>query len=277
MKSKLIMLEGIPGSGKTTTSKYISNLLNAKEINNDLYIEGHLDHPADYEGIACVTEKQYRDIASKYKEHATVIDSIVDRGVNNIYLIPYLKYKKLIPKALLKAVEQYDVYNLPNELYCQLLLYRWKSFAHNAKKESKISIFDCAFLQNPINTLLARDDLPISEIKRFIVELADTIIDLNPVIIYYYQDNIEESVKNIKAKRSTEWFEHAIWYYTKQQFGQSRNLNGLEGVIHYLEERKQVELEIVNNLTIAKLRLNNSLFNWESSYKQIRTFIETKL
>ncbi|MFS1511475.1 hypothetical protein VQL36_03415 [Chengkuizengella sp. SCS-71B] len=276
MNTKLIMLEGIPGSGKTTTSQYISNLLNEKELYNDLYIEGDTDHPADFEGIACLTENQYIEILSKYTEHENCIETITDRG-KNIYVFAYMKYKEFIPNSLLKAVEQYDVYNLPNELYCQLLLDRWKSFSDNAKNDSKITIFDCAFLQNPINTLLARDDLPVSEIKRFIFKLADIIKELNPVIIYYYQDNIKESVKNIKSKRSTEWFEHSTWYYTKQKFGQSRNLNGLEGVINYLEKRKQVELEIVNKLTINKLLLNNSSFDWKSIYKEIRIFIETKL
>ncbi|MDP5272946.1 hypothetical protein [Chengkuizengella axinellae] len=278
MKTKLIMLEGIPGSGKTTTSQYISELLSEKELYNDLYIEGNINHPADFEGIACLTENQYREILSKYTEFADIIESISDKGVNNnIYEITYMKYKDVIPNSLLRALEQYDVYHLPNELYCQLLLERWESFSDNAKKESKITIFDCAFLQNPINTLLARDDLPVSDIKRFIFKLADIIKDLNPVIIYYYQDNIGESVKKIKSKRSTEWFERSIWYYTKQKFGEVRNLNGLEGVIHYLEIRKQVELEIVNSLTIDKLLLNNSSFDWESMYKEIRTFMETKL
>lgn len=59
MKTKLIMVEGLPGFGKSTTSRMIYDILTERNIEARLVLEGDVDHPADYEGTACVTEEEF--------------------------------------------------------------------------------------------------------------------------------------------------------------------------------------------------------------------------
>jgi thymidylate kinase len=47
MKNKLILVEGFPGSGKTTTAKQIHKVMSKKGIPCMLFNEGNVDHPAD--------------------------------------------------------------------------------------------------------------------------------------------------------------------------------------------------------------------------------------
>jgi thymidylate kinase len=52
MNTKLILIEGLPGSGKSTTAGMAAEILKQKGIETNLFLEGNLDHPADYDGVA---------------------------------------------------------------------------------------------------------------------------------------------------------------------------------------------------------------------------------
>jgi adenylylsulfate kinase-like enzyme len=44
-QSKLILVEGVPGSGKTTMAEFVHQWLDRNGIRSRLYGEGSLDHP----------------------------------------------------------------------------------------------------------------------------------------------------------------------------------------------------------------------------------------
>ena len=58
--SRLILVEGIPGSGKTSTATFIQKWLDEHGFANRLYLEGDLDHPADYELVAYFPRAEYQ-------------------------------------------------------------------------------------------------------------------------------------------------------------------------------------------------------------------------
>lgn len=45
IRTKLIIVDGLPGSGKSTTAKYIKTLLDNNGISNCFYEEGNFAHP----------------------------------------------------------------------------------------------------------------------------------------------------------------------------------------------------------------------------------------
>ncbi len=49
---KLVLVEGIPGPGKTTTATFVKRLLDRHDVPSRLFCEGDLDHPADFESVA---------------------------------------------------------------------------------------------------------------------------------------------------------------------------------------------------------------------------------
>jgi len=44
MRTKLVIVEGLPGSGKTTTASAIHEVLTNNYISSELFLEGNLDH-----------------------------------------------------------------------------------------------------------------------------------------------------------------------------------------------------------------------------------------
>lgn len=45
--------------------------------------------------------------------------------------------------------------------------------------------------------------------------------------------------------------------------GKHNNLNGFDGLIRYFEKRQEIELKIIENLSIDNLIVNNQNYNWK--------------
>lgn len=54
MARRLILIEGLPGSGKSTVAEMVSEILKGQGKEVQLFQEGNLDHPADYEGVSFI-------------------------------------------------------------------------------------------------------------------------------------------------------------------------------------------------------------------------------
>ncbi|WP_235218458.1 hypothetical protein [Paenibacillus sp. FSL R7-269] len=54
---KLVLVEGLPGYGKSTTAQLVYEILTEMNVSAQLVLEGNLDHPADYDGVACLTKQ----------------------------------------------------------------------------------------------------------------------------------------------------------------------------------------------------------------------------
>ena len=61
MKNRLILVEGIPGSGKSTISKKIRDFLVSKGLDVVLYNEGDL-HPTDMAWNALLSKEEYDNV-----------------------------------------------------------------------------------------------------------------------------------------------------------------------------------------------------------------------
>jgi hypothetical protein len=266
--NKLYIFEGIPGSGKTTTASWLTEFLTDNGQNAHLFLEGNPDHLADFESVACLTKSQLNELE---KEYPIIRKIAIEK--QNWFFISYTPFKENNP-SLHKILQNYDVYELPVETFCEVALMRWQEFSERVESENKVYILECCFLQNPFTFLLAKHNVSKELIFNHVNKIAKIIAKINPVIFYFEQDNIRESINRVRSERSVEWFEFLTWYYTEQGYGKSHGLKGEKGVIHFLEERKILEKELLGQLKIKSLILNNSEFNWEKCKDLIQSDLQ---
>jgi hypothetical protein len=254
---KVYIVEGIPGSGKTTTANWLAQKLSdlGKDVN--LFLEGNPNHPADFESVACLTEQQLVVVERDFPD----IRNLVELKGN----WSFIPYASLVDKneELFKVLQRFDVYELSVEDFCEVTWMKWQEFAENAEANEKVYVLECCFLQNPFTFLLAKHNESQEFIFNHIGKIAKVIAKLDPVILYFEQDNMKESLDRVRKERSKEWFEFLTWYYTEQAFGQARGLEGESGVLQFLEKRKKLEKEILSQLPLKSILLNNSQFNWD--------------
>ena len=278
-KNRLILVEGIPGSGKTTISNKIKEFLIEKGQKVVLYNEGEL-HPADMAWNALLPLEEYKELIEKNKEHEDVISS------NTIFEENYaiVAYTKLgfRPKEneIMEIFENHEVYGgkVSLDVFKQIHLRRWKRFNEDMKpQKDQITIFECAFLQNHIGEIVGDQNITDEEfIKGYFRKLIDTVKDLNPKLIYLNQESVEETISRVAKERISDdkqkypdWIDIVIDYYQNCKYGKKNNLKGYNSVITFLEKRKQLEQKVINDLAVDKVVINNLNYDWDNVTKEV--------
>jgi hypothetical protein len=276
MNTKLILVEGIPGSGKTTTAQFIRNWCNQQGIVSRLYLEGDWNHPADFESVACLDQPQYAALLTRYPAHQAFLEQhVVVNGLD--YFFSYRKlqheYGQHLPDALFTELAGYEVYELALEKYKRLILKRWTNFVAQTSPTNEVYIFECCFFQNLLTMLIGRhnDDIPAA--KAYVAHLAALIAPLQPALIYLHPGAVQATLERVAETRPQTWKDFLIAYFTGQGYGMAHGWPGFEGVIKFYELRQAIELELFEQLPWHKLLINNAHGDWPQHYQTICHFL----
>lgn len=277
MKPKLILVEGLPGSGKSTTAGLIHEILTDQQVSAELYMEGNSNHPADYEGVAYFTEEDFEDLLTENGSLSKVLQeqAIIKRGRR---LLPYMKIKNelgsSLPDELFAAISKKDVYELPLEENIAVISESWEEFAKQAAAEEKVYIFECCFIQNPVTVGMikygASDEATIDYVKK----LAEAVEALNPLLVYVKQEDLEKSFRKAVTERSEDWLNGFVHYYMSQGYGLEKGLTGLDGTIEALKARQELEYRILDHLPMTAYILNNSQFDFEKHIENLKEVLK---
>ena len=280
-QSKLILLEGVPGAGKSTMGLRLQDFLEKQGITTRFWREGDFDHPADFEGIACLSASGYQNFLSRYPDLAGFCaENLVIRGAD--HLLSYRKlqhnHPQLMPQALVDELSHFDVYDgLPMSEYCRLSLERWQDFQQATKDSDTVTLLECCLLQNPLTVLLARHDAGLETVRRQVLAIAEMIRDLNPLVVYMSPQNVGAALEHVHAERPKEWADFVIGYLTRQAYGQNHHLVGFEGVIYFYEMRQKLEIEILRGLPLESVLVEHAVRNWERCNSEVVNFVGAHL
>lgn len=264
MKTKLILVEGLPGSGKSTTAGVIHEILTENQVSAELYMEGNLDHPADYEGVAYFKEEEFEDLLKESGSLSRVFQEWVTVKRKR-RLLPYMKIKHELgdgfPDELFAVISKKDVYELSLEENIAVIAESWEEFAKQAAEEEKVYIFECCFIQNPVTVGMVKYGASEDRTIKYVNRLAEAVESLNPLLVYVKQDDLEKSFRKAVSERPSDWINGFVRYYTSQGYGLVNGLSGLEGTIDILQARQELEYKILEQLPITTYILNNSQFD----------------
>lgn len=270
MQPKLIFIEGLPGFGKSTTAQLIYDILAESGTKAQLFLEGNLDHPADYDGVACLTKAEYDELLGMWADSRHVLSPRTTVHDSH-YLVEYRKilneHSSRVPKEGTDIFARNDVYELSFAQNRELITARWRQFAEKALQGADTYVFDCCFIQNPVTMGMIKHGAAEEDIISYTLELEAITAGLNPLLIYIEQDDLEHSFRKAVRERPLEWSEGFIEYYTKQGYGFKQGHEGLEGTLKVLEARLKLEEIIYNRINMHKIKVNNSSYDLPA-YKQ---------
>ena len=253
---KLIIVEGLPCSGKSTVSKHIADVLGMEFTD-----EGSGDHPADYEFHAFLSENELAEFQPDEQE---LILAAAKKRCGG-YIVPIGSFcGDLFDRLLTHKI--YDF--LPWETEKPLMLDKWRSFTESAASSAG-HVFNCVFLQNPMCETMMRFGFNSSVSEGYIREIYDIIRPLKPFVVYLKTDNIAAEVKRAVPERGEEWLNGVIDYHCGGEYGKSLMLSGFEGYVSALEERQRRELAILGHLGIDSIVIENFKNDSQKAYDEI--------
>lgn len=266
MNHQLYIVEGLPCSGKSGTSKYIADILKSNGFHTQYYDEGDINHPADYEFHSYLTTEELNKLD---KEEINTIKEISVRKLDG-YIVPLHEVKG----DLFDKVIQYKIYDhLPWDIEKKVMLDRWSEFVASIINKDEKYVLNCCFLQNSLCETMMRFNFPYEVIKDYIQEIYNRIKSLNPVIIYLKTSDIKERIEEVSKEREMEWLHSVIDYHTSWGYGKENDLVGFDGYIACLSKRQEVELRILNELPLQKIIIDNPYDNWDDVHALLKQYI----
>lgn len=195
MNYKLILIEGLPGTGKTTLSEKIFKLLTEQGVQTELLLEESKKNPSNFFNITGIPKNYFKGFLNEIP--------VLTKTKNYVFL-NLEDYKGEFTSQL----QRYDVGNEFNKFisvqeYARCTLEWWQNWVQENTNESVI-ILDSAFMQCPINEMIFRKASD-SEIKAYIQAISKIIKSLNPVCIYLRRENAEISISFAKFVKGEQW------------------------------------------------------------------------
>ena len=120
-----MIVEGIPGSGKSTTAHFMKEHLEKEGFKVKLFQEGDTSHPADYESTACLNEGQFNAILERFPDHRESIKESAKKKGDH-YFISYRHFLDTAP-SVVECLASYDVYELDLDTFEEVSYKNWTS------------------------------------------------------------------------------------------------------------------------------------------------------
>ncbi|MEG0774998.1 hypothetical protein [Clostridium sp.] len=276
--SKLIIVEGLPGSGKSTIAQFIAHQLQRNNEEAQWYYEVGLQHPLEFSSEACLSEKENYELLNRYSEFRSILETEGHKRYNR-YFYKYVeiqrKYKDTLPEILIEELETFDIENGNVNNYMELKAKKWNEYIENKNSSQEITVIESSFFQGPIVTMLLEDKSK-TEIKNYVGELLDIVKGSKPTLIYFYQKDIEAFIRRMFNLRGSGFTDYIIDMICKSSYGKKRKLKGIEGAISFFTEYRNIGDELYSEFNISKVAIENSQGQWENYKEEILKIIDVE-
>ncbi len=222
VETKLIIIEGIMGSGKTTTGRYLANQLTRQQLEGEFIREDFYPHP-----VLLITDLPHP-------------------------FAPWL--------------------DLGIDTYIEQSLTKWRRFVASAATSTSITILDGRLFHGDMTNLLMMA-APSYQICQYVLEFGESIRPLHPLLIYFYQAEVEKAMRKVFAARGSKWEAYQVNWKCASPYCRQQGWNDLDGLIEFYKVYRGLTDQIFEQLTIRKLTIENSAADWDSYYRQIFEFI----
>jgi hypothetical protein len=280
MNHRLIIVEGIPGSGKTTIAKKVAAWLNQHNLKATCYNESDF-HPADLSWIAVLTADEYENLLNKWSAYTEQIQAQAWQEADQI-LVTYSNVEVSCKEdeTLYDDFAPYEVYDGNWSLadFTAIHLERWQRFANQAQQEDHIAVFECAWLQNHVNELMMFHNKSQEEMLHHLQRLWDIVAALDPLVIYLQPEDVTDSIAKVSAARVNKqgepvWRDRVIDVVCQSPFGKAHQLQGMAGMTEYFRIRNQVELQMLKQLPASAHIFTRSGDDWQALWQQVENLL----
>lgn len=245
---KHVFIEGIQGSGKSTLAQAIHEYQPAFRICR----EGDYA-PVELAWCTWMTKEEYEEALERYASIQEVIRQHTTREGDH-YIVTYTRIITDMP-GFHKDMERYEIYNGRKSLteLEEIVLSRYRQFRIDPQFRDDRYLFECAFMQNIIEDLILFQQCSDDEIIEFYRRLFAEVEKEKFLLVYLYEENLEESIGNIRKERSDAqgnelWYQLMMEFLISCPYGRTKGYKDFTDLVAHLRHRQQIELRIIEEV-----------------------------
>lgn len=256
MSTNIIFIEGNPGSGKSTFAKRLESTLLSQGKKVKMYQEGDL-HPIDLAWCAILNAVEYQALLDEFPSLKEEILKFTQK-IEDQYIIAYTKVNhNIASNAFYERMRAFEIYRSESLSVFQMAHQKlWQAFPFKIEPNT-IYIFECVFIQNHINELILKYNLPYEDILAYFNELMAPLIQYHPKVVFIEQADVKKSIMGVADKRRTndptrfrDWIDLVIEYIENMPYAKALGYTELEGIIQYFIDRQTLSLKIIDRLNV---------------------------
>ncbi len=261
--NRLIFLEGLPGTGKTTNSYKLFEQMVRNNWNVRWLHEVSQPHPTLFFSESCLTKEEYRLFTEKYPEVSEMLSSIAEIRAS-VVGIDYLTAARRLPgqerTAWYKELLQYDVMDFPLDRYELIAYEKWEAFVNAVLQDDTIYILDSSIFQYQIFTYLL-NGAEYPRLSGFVHSIMNMLRPLHPALIYLYRENIEDSIAFIEKQRGIRDLE-STWERDKERPYYRNKQQDITAFFDFLKDYADFASRLYDETQCEKLKIEITAQNW---------------
>ena len=261
--NRIILLEGLPGTGKTTNSYRLFEQLvrNGRDVR--WLHEVSQPHPTLFFSEACLTKEEYRLFTEKYPEIADMLGGIAENRATTVG-IDYLTAARRLPgqekAAWYQELLKHDVMGFPLERYEPAAYEKWEAFVNAALRDDTVYILDGSIFQYQIFTYLL-NGAAYPRLAGFVRGIMDMLRPLQPALIYLYRENTEDSIAFIEKQRGIRDLE-STWERDKDRPYYRNKQQDVTAFFDFLKDYADCASRLFDDSECEKLRIELTAQDW---------------
>ena len=261
--NRLILLEGLPGTGKTTNSYrlYEQLVLSGRDVR--WLHEVSQPHPTLFFSEACLTKEEYPLFLEKYPETAAMLSSIAEIRATTVG-IDYLTAARRLPgqesAAWYRELLRHDVMDFPLDRYEPTAYEKWEAFAQAASQEDTIYILDSAIFQYQIFTYLL-NGAEYPRLAGFVRGIMHMLRPLRPALIFLYRENTEDSIAFIEKQRGIRDLE-STWERDKERPYYRNKQQDVTAFFDFLKDYADCAARLYDESECEKMKIEITAQDW---------------
>ena len=272
--NRLIMLEGLPGTGKTTNSYRLFEQLARNGRDVRWLHEISQPHPTLFFSEACLTKEEYRLFTEKYPETAEMLSSIAEIRATTVG-IDYLTAARRLPgqekAAWYQELLRHDVMDFPLERYEPAAYEKWEAFVHAALQDDTIMVLDSSIFQYQIFTYLL-NGAEYPRLAGFVHGIMKLLRPLHPVLIYLYRENTEDSIAFLIKRRGIRDLE-STWERDKDRPYYRNKQQDVTAFFDFLKDYADFASRLYDESECEKLKIEITAQIWNLYEAEMLRFL----
>jgi hypothetical protein len=216
---RLVIFEGIMGSGKSSSTRWLGQRLAARGIDASIQTERQYPHPLRATDFAAEWFKPWLDMTA---------EDLANRRLG-----------------------------------------LWATFVETALASKTVHVVDGQLFHGDLTNMFLMNMRP-DAIAQNVQALADVIRPLRPLLVYYYQSDVDRAIRLTAAERGEELgVRYQVDWKLKYPYAAQRGLEGLGGLSSLYADYRVLTDRLFAQLTIDKMAIENSARDWPAYYARV--------